>query len=162
MYLLNNKRINIDAPFTDSNGTTYLNLRDPSLRATLGVAEVPDPVRPTPEEEFYITENEDGSLNVTPKSAEQIAAIHYAKAKVQRESNVAAIKVTTTAGNEFDGDEISQGRMARAVIALGASTPGTTVNWILADNSVIQATAAELTEALALAGAAQASLWVLA
>lgn len=79
--------------------------------------------------------------------------------KTSRAATVEAIKVTTTAGNEFDGDEISQGRMARAIIALG-TTPGGTVNWVLADNSVINATAAELTEALALAGAAQAAIWV--
>ena len=79
---------------------------------------------------------------------------------ISRAAAVEAIKVTTQAGNTFDGDEISQGRMARAVLALNAAAPGTTVNWILADNSVIEATAAELTEALALAGAAQAALWV--
>ena len=81
-------------------------------------------------------------------------------AKSARGEAVAGITVTTQAGNTFDGDEVSQGRMARAVIALQAN-PGATVNWVLADNSVIQATAAELTEALALAGAAQAAIWVI-
>ena len=80
--------------------------------------------------------------------------------KASRAAAVEAIKVTTPAGNEFDGDEISQGRMVRAIIALDAAAPGTTVNWVLADNSVINATAAELVEALALAGAAQAAIWV--
>jgi len=81
-------------------------------------------------------------------------------AKAARSQAVEVIKVTTAAGNTFDGDEISQGRMARAIIALQAtSTP--TVTWVLADNSTIQASAAELTDALALAGAAQAALWVL-
>lgn len=81
--------------------------------------------------------------------------------KKSRAAAVEAIKVTTAAGNTYDGDETSQGRMARAIIALDSSAPGTTVNWVLADNSVIDATAAELAEALALAGAAQAALWVL-
>lgn len=81
-------------------------------------------------------------------------------AKTARSAAVAAIRVTTAAGNTFDGDEISQGRMARAIIALQA-TGTTTVPWVLADNSAIQATAAELTEALALAGAAQAAVWVI-
>lgn len=79
--------------------------------------------------------------------------------KATRETSVAAIKVTTAAGNTFDGDEISQGRMARAVIALSTGL-APSVTWVLADNSVIQATSAELTEALMLAGAAQANLWV--
>ena len=81
-------------------------------------------------------------------------------AKQARAEQVERIQVTTQAGNNFDGDEISQTRMARAIIALQATgTP--TVNWVLADNSTIQATVAELSEALALAGSAQAALWVL-
>lgn len=82
------------------------------------------------------------------------------KAKSVRAEHVAAITVTTSAGNTFDGDEISQGRMACAIIAL-QSTGTPNVNWVLADNTVIQAAAAELTEALALAGAAQAAIWVI-
>ena len=58
-----------------------------------------------------------------------------------------------------DGDEVSQGRMARAIIALSTGL-APSVAWVLADNTVIQATGAELTEALVLAGQAQASMWV--
>lgn len=80
--------------------------------------------------------------------------------KAARQVAVEAIKVTTAAGNTFDGDETSQTRMARAIIALQATgTPS--ITWVLADNTVIQVTASELTEALALAGAAQAAVWVL-
>ncbi len=81
--------------------------------------------------------------------------------KAQRATAVAAIQVTTAAGNTFNGDETSQSRLVRAVVALGAAPAGTTVNWVLADNSVLDATPAELTEALMLAGAAQAAIWVL-
>jgi len=91
---------------------------------------------------------------VPPPGAEREAA------KAAREAAVAAIKVTTAAGNTFDGDEVSQGRMSRAIIALSTGL-APSVNWVLADNSVIQATAAELTEALVLAGQAQAAIWVL-
>lgn len=80
--------------------------------------------------------------------------------KAQREAAVAAIKVTTQAGNTFDGDEVSQGRMSRAIIALSTGL-APSVNWVLADNTVIDATAAELTEALVLAGQAQAAIWVI-
>lgn len=90
------------------------------------------------------------------KTAEQLRE----EWKASRAASVEAIKVTTQAGNTFDGDEISQGRMARAILALNAAAPGATVNWVLADNSVIDATAQELTEALALAGSAQAGVWV--
>ena len=104
---------------------------------------------------FWMTpEQVDAHLNPEP-TAEQIREAW----KAQRASAVEAIKVTTTSGNTFDGDEISQGRMARAVIALQAAGVES-VTWVLADNSVIQATVAELSEALSLAGAAQAALWV--
>ena len=89
-------------------------------------------------------------------TAEQLRA----QAKDARANAVANIKVTTASGHTFDGDEISQGRMARANIALQASgTPS--VTWVLANNTTLAATAAELVEALALAGAAQAAIWVI-
>lgn len=94
--------------------------------------------------------------------ANQAAALQAAReqAKAQRQAAVDAIKVTTQAGHTFDGDETSQTRMTRAVLAMQATgTPS--VTWVLADNTVIQATVPELTEALALAGAEQASLWVI-
>lgn len=81
--------------------------------------------------------------------------------KAERAESVARIVVTTAAGNAFDGDEISQGRMARAILGLQSPTaPASTVTWVLADNTVIEATADELHEALTLAGAEQARLWV--
>jgi hypothetical protein len=67
--------------------------------------------------------------------------------------------VTTTAGREFDGDETSQNRMARAILGLSAAAPGTTITWTLADNTPATVGVAELTEALMLAGATQAAMW---
>lgn len=81
-------------------------------------------------------------------------------AKAARAAAVNNIKVTTTAGNTFDGDETSQTRMSRAILVLSTGF-AVSVPWVLADNSVIQVTAAELTEALALAGQSQAALWVI-
>lgn len=89
-----------------------------------------------------------------PKTAEQVRE----EWKSARSAAVEAIKVTTLAGNTFDGDEISQGRMARAISSMEDAD---SVVWVLADNSVIQATKAELKEALRLAGSAQAAIWVL-
>lgn len=87
------------------------------------------------------------------------AVDHRSEWKIRRAERVSAIKVTTSAGHIFDGDEESQGRMARAILGL-QSLPGGSVTWVLADNSVQEVGAAELTEALALAGAEQARLWV--
>lgn len=93
---------------------------------------------------------------VPPKTPEQLREA----SKAARAAAVENIKVTTAAGNTFDGDEASQARMSRAILVLSTGAAAG-VPWVLADNTVIQATAAELTEALALAGAAQAALWVL-
>lgn len=80
--------------------------------------------------------------------------------KKTRQAAVAAIKVTVTGGKEFDGDEVSQTRMARAIIGLQAAGQ-TAITWTLADNTSTEVTLAELTEALILAGQEQARLWVL-
>lgn len=81
-------------------------------------------------------------------------------AKRARAEAVTAITVTTQAGNTFNGDEVSQDRMARAILALGTGLAPSVI-WVLADNSTIAATAAELTEALVLSGQAQAAIWVI-
>lgn len=108
-----------------------------------------------------------GEQTVVPLTAEEIASLPVPtpeqlreQAKVARAAAVAAITVTTQAGNTFDGDEVSQGRMARAILGLQA-VGAPSVVWVLADNTQIQATATELSEALALAGAAQAAIWVI-
>ncbi len=92
---------------------------------------------------------------------QEIAAAQAAReqAKANRQAAVDAIKVTTAAGNTFDGDEISQTRMARAILAMQAT--GTQyISWVLADNTPATVSLAELAEALALAGAEQTLLWV--
>ena len=83
------------------------------------------------------------------------------EAKTIRTAAVENITVTTVTGKTFDGDETSQWRMARAIIGMQA-TGAATIVWVLADNTATQATLAELTEALCLAGQAQADIWVIA
>lgn len=99
------------------------------------------------------------------EEAERVNAVHAAAAdrgawKDQRAAAVAAIKVTTSSGNTFDGDETSQTRMARKIAALQAAGPGATADWVLADNSVATLGAQELQEALALASAEQDRIWL--
>ena len=79
-------------------------------------------------------------------------------AKKLRDTAVAAIKVTVS-GKVFDGDEVAQGRMARAVAA-AESAAISTYQWKLADNSVAAVSLDELKQALALAFQAQSELWV--
>lgn len=105
----------------------------------------PDPVPNTPDPEF---------------TAEELAAQAAAQAKIDRANDVANIKVTTSFGNTFDGDEVAQGRMARGILAM-QQTQVTSVMWKLADNTFADASLAELQEALALAGQAQINIWLL-
>lgn len=76
--------------------------------------------------------------------------------KFSRSVVVESIKVTV-GDKVFDGDETSQTRMARAIVVM---TDTETVLWVLADNTQVQVTKAELTEALRLAGEAQTQAWV--
>lgn len=80
--------------------------------------------------------------------------------KMQREAAVATIVVRTTSGKAFDGDELSQGRMARAIVALQAHPADATVRWVMADNSAAMVGIVELQEALSLASQRQSELWV--
>lgn len=81
-------------------------------------------------------------------------------AKQSRAKAVASIVVTTSTGKAFDGDETSQGRMSRALLAMQLAGVTETL-WILADNTPTQVTLAELGEALILAGQEQTRLWVI-
>lgn len=71
MYLYNGKKVAFDA-LIEVNGVHY-SVANAADRQAIGVQEVPDPVWPTPAENYYVTENEDGSLNIVEKSAEQLA-----------------------------------------------------------------------------------------
>lgn len=109
--------------------------------------------------EFMAATHQPGTYRALPQVPLDSADIRSA-AKAAREVAVANIKVTTAAGNTFDGDETSQGRMSRAILVMSTGA-AEAVPWVLADNTVIQADIAELTEALTKAGAAQAALWVI-
>jgi len=80
--------------------------------------------------------------------------------KQQRNEMVENIIVTTSTGKQFNGDETSQTRMARAIIAMQAANVQSTT-WVLATNDAVEVTVAELSEALVLAGQAQSAVWVI-
>ena len=81
----------------------------------------------------------------------------YKQAKNDKILAVSQIIVTTTSGKLFDGGELSQNRMARAVTA---SNAGDTTQWILADNTQATVTHEELKEALLLSGEAMTTIWM--
>ena len=86
---------------------------------------------------------------------EELAQIALEEAKAARADYVSKIIVEVD-GMMFDGDETSQDRMARSIVALDLDE---TVQWVLADNSVALVTRGQLREALRKAGTAQTAIW---
>lgn len=80
-----------------------------------------------------------------------------AAAKEERAAAVANIVVEVD-GMLFDGDEISQDRMARSAVAMNDEE---TITWVLHDNSITQVTKQQLLQALRLAGEEQTRLWTI-
>ena len=96
-----------------------------------------------------------GTFPKRVKTEEELEIERIASAKEKRASDVASIIVEVD-GMKFDGDETSQDRMARSIVALNAEE---TVQWVLADNTIAQVTKEQLRQALRLAGEAQTSIW---
>lgn len=96
------------------------------------------------------------TLTRPEKTADEIAIEEMFKAKSERADYVSKIVVEVD-GMKFDGDETSQDRMARSVVALNDDNE--TVQWVLADNTIAQVTRIQLKQALRLAGEAQTAIW---
>lgn len=96
------------------------------------------------------------SLTEPEPTAEELAAQELAQAKVERADAVSKIIVTVD-GMQFDGDEESQQRVARSIIAL---EDGETMPWVLYDNTIAEVSKEQLKQVLRLAGQKQSELWV--
>ena len=86
MFILNEKRINIYAPYTSADGVTYANLTDPEIRAQLGVVELAEPAQPEDYSDalYYRTEQDEAPYVIyTKKSDEQIAEQELAEAQAK-------------------------------------------------------------------------------
>ena len=103
----------------------------------------------------------EGALLEAPaKTDEELAAETLAQAKAERADAVSKIAVTVD-GMVFDGDEVSQERMARTITAAVATGEDMTAEttWVLADNAVARVSVQQLAQALRLAGERQTALW---
>lgn len=124
------------------------------------------PTSPSPADLLFLNLEEVPDPEPTAEEAEETKAKDLARqllqtreqAKAQRAMRVAAIKVTTKAGNTFDGDESS---IAAILQQVAVATPVQGVAWVLADNTTIITTREELLEALTLAITERANLWPL-
>lgn len=99
--------------------------------------------------------NWDDVVTVSEKSRQEFDKI-YATWKHERAALVDAITVQV-GEHVYQGDELSQSRMARFVAA--STSDNEVVEWTLADNTVATITVCQLREALRLAGLRQAAIW---
>ena len=89
-------------------------------------------------------------------SAEYIAQVQRTRFKASRARKMAQQTVIVE-GMEFDADELSQQRMARALLLMNETQ---TTMWVLANNEVVQVSKKQLFEACKQAGEQQSALWV--
>ena len=85
-------------------------------------------------------------------------------ARLRAERAEAVSKITVEVdGMVFDGDEISQNRIARTITAATAAGygPDDTTTWVLHDNTVAKVTIKQLSQALLAAGLKQTGLWII-
>ena len=88
------------------------------------------------------------------------ADVHYKNNIVKRAKTDAVAAIVVVVNDKvFDGDEVSQGRMLRA-IQIAAVTGESSTQWKLADNSIVEVTLAELKEALTRAGKEMSKIWL--
>ena len=97
-------------------------------------------------------------LSLPPLTDEE--KLHEAKNK--RGADVSSIVVEVD-GLLFDGDEKSQERMSRTIVAAAytGATMEDSTTWVLHDNTIAKVTIKQLATALRKAGETQTSLWVL-
>ena len=88
---------------------------------------------------------------------EELAEQALVQAKQERAEAVSKIVVEVD-GMKFDGDETSQGRMARSAVAMNDEE---TIVWVLHDNTIAQVSKAQLRQALRLSGEEQTRLWTM-
>jgi len=155
------KRVNIYAPYKDRS-----NLSTNDVRMAVGVIEIEDDVPPedfyNSPESYFVTEDWETSTRpytiYTLKNPEQLQEIKTTKAKQHRQSLVDSLVVTTTSGKSFDGDEVSQDRIAKA-IQVAEITGLTECEWVLANNIPTLVTLDELKEALVKSFVAMGAVW---
>tara|TARA_Y100000780_G_scaffold186390_1_gene172910 strand:+ start:15094 stop:15720 length:627 start_codon:yes stop_codon:yes gene_type:complete len=123
-------------------------------------ANLPEPVA---HEDGTLIEAEPKPLPTEPeqpavKTVEDVLA-PYARTifKLNRQKLLDTLTVEVD-GMVFDGDEISQGRMARAAFTM---SEGESIGWVLANNEQVIVTKAQFALALRLAGTKQAQIWAM-
>jgi hypothetical protein len=90
-------------------------------------------------------------------SIKSAAAEKYERQKKRLRNDGVAAMVVTVDEMDFDADEASQTRIARAVTSLSKATD--TIDWKLSDNRVASVTKTQLQKVLQLAVKQQTEIW---
>ena len=153
------KMVNIYAPF---GGFSRLDTTE--IRTKAGVIAIEEDAQPVDYDPSFYDRREDWEATKRPyiiyakKPEEQIKAVMLSRAKAQRQATVDLLKVTTASGKVFDGDEVSQDRIEKA-IRVAELTGMTECEWVLANNVPTVVTLDELKEALVKAFQAMGAVW---
>ena len=99
-----------------------------------------------------VSSNPVSSYRVEPVKTEEDLYEDFKTSRTLAVSNI----VVEVDGMVFDGDEVSQGRMSRAIISLDDQE---SIYWTLNDNTTVLVTKEQLKTALRLSGAEQTALW---
>lgn len=139
MFIRNGKRFNIYASQV-INGVIYPNFIDPTLRQSLAITEIADPIVPSDysDDTYYRTEQEDSPYVVyTKKPEEQLAQVRWNKLKTIRDNLISngGVKVGT---KWFHSDTHSKLQQL-SLVSLGASLPAG-IQWKTMDGSFIEMT----------------------
>jgi hypothetical protein len=136
MFVLNGKRINIDAPVV-IGGVQYANLRDPQVRQSLNVTELPDPERK--DAKFYFVQEQDEAPYVvnTPRPLEQAKAGVWELIKEHRDALMRSggAKVDTKWYHSDTHSKVQQ----LSLLSMGASIPAG-LEWKTMDGSKVAMT----------------------
>ena len=111
------------------------------------------------EHEQALEQEAEQLANMTQEEKDSLALFLAKEERAQAVSNI-TVEVD---GMVFDGNEASQSRMGRtiaAAVALGLDLTKEKRTWVLADNTIVEVTIAQLAQVLKLAGDAQTALWV--
>jgi hypothetical protein len=100
--------------------------------------------------------------NIAEQEAKALQERELNEFRASRQMALDNAIVTTTAGNQYNADERSIGRMASALLAISDKLPGYELAWSMADTAtgiMTQTTKADLAEAHRLAVENMAEIW---
>lgn len=150
MFILNGKKINVDAAMTLSDpvtgeGTQYPAgwFHDAGARASAGITEVADPIRP--DDRFnLITENDDGSLTILAKPIDALMKGVY---KTQIDQACGAKRAVVVSPGEYIAEEYRlayDDAMAYKAAGYAGTVPSGVQSWATASGMAANAAADDI------------------